>query len=200
MPISTSPFAAIAPTCAVSAGVVIFLVLFFSSSTTAATALSMPRLRSIGFMPAATALAPSRTIAWASTVAVVVPSPAMSLVLEATSRTICAPMFSNLSKSSISLATVTPSLVIRGAPKLLSSTTLRPLGPSVTFTASARMSTPRSRGCHSEVVATHGMRWLGRSAGAFTNLRWPVGRRRKAPWLSCFRIASGRLMGVHLSS
>ena len=38
------------------------------------------------------------------------------LVLLATSRTICAPMFSNLSESSISLATVTPSLVIRGAP------------------------------------------------------------------------------------
>src|SRR3546814_16011444 len=32
---------------------------------------------------------------------------------------------------------------MRGAPKLLSSTTLRPLGPSVTFTASARISTPR---------------------------------------------------------
>ena len=144
LPISVSPLAAIAPTCAVSAGVVIFLVRFFSSSTTAVTALSMPRLRSIGFMPAATALAPSRTIAWASTVAVVVPSPAMSLVFEATSRTICAPMFSNLSASSISLATVTPSLVMRGAPKLLSSTTLRPFGPSVTFTASARMSTPRS--------------------------------------------------------
>ena len=67
-------------------------------------------------MPAATALAPSLTIAWASTVAVVVPSPAMSEVLDATSRTICAPMFSNLSSSSISLATVTPSLVMRGAP------------------------------------------------------------------------------------
>jgi hypothetical protein len=80
-------------------------------------------------MPAATDFMPSRTIAWASTVAVVVPSPAMSLVLEATSRSICAPMFSNLSLSSISLATVTPSLVMRGAPKLLSMTTLRPLGP-----------------------------------------------------------------------
>ena len=67
-------------------------------------------------MPAATDLAPSRTIAAARMVAVVVPSPAMSLVLLATSRTICAPMFSNLSESSISLATVTPSLVIRGAP------------------------------------------------------------------------------------
>ena len=94
-------------------------------------------------MPAATDFMPSRTIAWASTVAVVVPSPALSLVFEATSRSICAPMFSNLSLSSISLATVTPSLVIRGAPNDLSMTTLRPLGPRVTFTASARMSTPR---------------------------------------------------------
>jgi hypothetical protein len=83
-------------------------------------------------------------MACASTVAVVVPSPASSLVREATSFTICAPMFSNLSESSISLATVTPSLVMRGAPNDFSITTLRPLGPSVTFTASARMLTPRS--------------------------------------------------------
>src|SRR5207237_328823 len=53
-------------------------------------------------------------------------------------------MFSNLSSSSISLATVTPSLVMRGAPNDFSITTLRPLGPSVTLTALARMSTPRS--------------------------------------------------------
>ena len=79
----------------------------------------MPRFRSIGFMPAATDFRPSRTIAWASTHAVVVPSPATSLVFWAASRTICAPMFSNLSSSSISLATVTPSLVVRGAPKRL---------------------------------------------------------------------------------
>src|SRR6266550_4137320 len=96
------------------------------------------------FMPAATALEPSLTMACARTVAVVVPSPAKSEDFEATSRTICAPMFSNLSSSSISLATVTPSLVMRGAPKDLSSTTLRPLGPSVTRTASVRMSTPRN--------------------------------------------------------
>ena len=95
-------------------------------------------------MPAATYLWPSWTIAWARTVAVVVPSPAMSLVFEATSRTICAPMFSNLSASSISLATVMPSLVMRGAPNDLSMTTLRPFGPSVTFTASARMLMPCS--------------------------------------------------------
>src|SRR5262249_30447907 len=106
--------------------------------------MSMPRLRSIGFMPAATDLPPSRTMACASTVAVVVPSPAVSLVFEATSRSICAPIFSNLSSSSISLATVTPSLVMRGAPKLFSMTTLRPLGPSVTLTALARTSTPRN--------------------------------------------------------
>jgi len=108
------------------------------------TAFSRPRLRSMGFMPAATALRPSRTMAWASTVAVVVPSPASSLVREATSLTICAPMFSNLSSSSISLATVTPSLVMRGEPNDLSMTTLRPLGPSVTLTALASVLTPLS--------------------------------------------------------
>src|ERR1700686_697764 len=53
-------------------------------------------------------------------------------------------MFSNLSSSSISLATVTPSLVIRGAPNDLSIMTLRPFGPSVTLTALLRISTPRS--------------------------------------------------------
>ncbi|GJE35832.1 hypothetical protein LDDCCGHA_6053 [Methylobacterium oxalidis] len=143
-PISVSPFDEIVPTWATSSEEATFLARPVMSFTAACVARSMPRLRSIGFMPAATYLAPSRTIAWASTVAVVVPSPAMSLVFEATSRTICAPMFSNRSESSISLATVTPSLVMRGAPKLFSITTLRPLGPSVTFTASARMSTPRS--------------------------------------------------------
>src|SRR5690242_1272664 len=143
-PISASPLAEIVPTWAISSFEVTFLEFLCRSATTASTAMSMPRLRSIGFMPAATAFAPSRAIACASTVAVVVPSPAMSEVLEATSRTICAPMFSNLSSSSISLATVTPSLVMRGAPNDLSSTTLRPLGPSVTFTALLRMSTPRS--------------------------------------------------------
>src|SRR3989339_158453 len=51
-------------------------------------------------------------------------------------------MFSNLSSSSISFATVTPSLVMLGEPNDLSSTTLRPFGPNVTFTASARVSTP----------------------------------------------------------
>src|ERR1700729_3203525 len=53
-------------------------------------------------------------------------------------------MFSNLSFSSISLAAETPSLVMVGAPKLFSSTALRPLGPRVALTALARMFTPRN--------------------------------------------------------
>ena len=144
LPMVASPFDEMVPTCATSADEETCLARFSRSLTTAPTAMSMPRFKSIGFIPAATDLAPSRTMACASTVAVVVPSPAISLVFWATSRTICAPMFSNLSSSSISLATVTPSLVMRGAPNDLSSTTLRPLGPSVTFTALARMSTPRN--------------------------------------------------------
>jgi len=61
------------------------------SSTTESTAVSMPRFSAIGFAPAATFFRPSRTTAWASTVAVVVPSPATSFVAVATSRTSCAP-------------------------------------------------------------------------------------------------------------
>src|SRR5688500_11758360 len=105
----------------------------------------MPRLSAIGFAPAATFFMPPLTIARASTVAVVVPSPATSLVFVATSLVSCAPMFSHGSSSSISLAIVTPSLVIVGAPHFLSSTTFCPLGPSVIATASASLSTPASR-------------------------------------------------------
>ena len=64
------------------------------ASATASTARSMPRLRPIGLAPAATLRRPSWTRAWASTVAVVVPSPATSLVLVATSLASWAPRFS----------------------------------------------------------------------------------------------------------
>jgi hypothetical protein len=93
------------------------------SSTTAFTALSMPRLRPIGLAPAATFFRPSRTIACARTVAVVVPSPATSSVDVAASRASCTPWFSNGSSTSISRAIVTPSFVIVGAPNFLSRTT-----------------------------------------------------------------------------
>src|SRR5882724_12666881 len=111
----------------------------------ASTALSIPFFTWRGFAPAATDFRPSFTMACARTVAVVVPSPAMSLVLLATSRTNCAPIFSNGFSTSISLAMVTPSLMMLGLPYFFSSTTLRPRGPSVTLTASASVLTPRSR-------------------------------------------------------
>ena len=104
--------------------------------------ISMPFLRAMGLAPAATFLRPSRTIDWPRTVAVVVPSPATSLVLEEISLASWAPMFSKGSRSSISLAMETPSSTIRGGPYLRSRTTRRPRGPRVTFRASARTSTP----------------------------------------------------------
>jgi hypothetical protein len=122
----------------------ISLAIFLISSTATSTAFSMPRLMAMGLAPAATFFRPSRTMACARSVAVVVPSPAMSLVLVATSRTNCAPWFSKTSSSSISRAMVTPSLVMVGLPNFLSSTTYLPLGPRVTLTASAKMLTPRS--------------------------------------------------------
>ena len=72
----------------------------------------------------------------------VVPSPAASFVFVAASLVRLAPIFSNLSSRSISLATVTPSLVTVGVPNDLSRITLRPFGHIVTFTASATTLTP----------------------------------------------------------
>ena len=92
----------------------------------------------------------------ASTVAVVVPSPATSSVFFATSLTSSAPTFSHGSSRSISLAIETPSLVIVGAPHFFSSTTLRPFGPSVTFTASTSWFMPLSsarRACSSNAIS-----------------------------------------------
>src|SRR5579862_1840782 len=142
LPIDSSEFAEIVPTWAIALESLQGFEMRLSSSVATMTALSMPRLMSIGLRPEATAFRPSRMIACANTVAVVVPSPASSEVLEATSFTICAPMFSNLSFSSISFATDTPSFVMVGAPKLFSSTALRPFGPSVALTAFARTFTP----------------------------------------------------------
>src|SRR5665213_1364669 len=107
---------------------------------------SLPTL-SIGFAPAVTLRKPSLIIVCASKVAVVVPSPATSLVLVATSRSSCAPVFSIGSLSSISRTIVTPSLVTVGAPNFFSRTTLRPLGPRVMRTDEATMSMPFLRAC-----------------------------------------------------
>src|ERR1700677_150292 len=115
-----------------------------SASDTASAALLIPEPRAIGLAPAATMRRPPLISACASAVAVVVPSPATSLVLVATDFTSWAPRFSNGSSRSISRATVTPSLVITGPPNALASTTCRPCGPSVTRTASASLFTPAS--------------------------------------------------------
>src|SRR3954468_1661349 len=136
---SAAEMAATAAICSrVSTGRAVDLI----CSTMVSTARSMPRLTTIGLAPAVTTRRPSATIAWPRTTAVVVPSPATSSVLVATSLRSCAPMFSNGSSSSMSRAIVTPSLVMVGEPNFLSSTTLRPFGPMVTFTASARRSMP----------------------------------------------------------
>ena len=118
---------------------------FFNSSTTIATAFSIPFLRIIGFAPAVTCFIPEAVITNAKSVAVVVPSPATSLVLSAASFTNWAPIFSNGSLSSISFATVTPSCTIFGAPHFLSKATFLPLGPNVVITALATISIPFKR-------------------------------------------------------
>ncbi len=123
----TSPMtrssAEIVATRAISSFPDISFACFFIASTAVSTAISIPRFNAIGLAPAATLRRPSRTMACANSVAVVVPSPATSLVLVATSRTNWAPRFSKTSVTSISRAMVTPSLVMVGAPNFLSSTT-----------------------------------------------------------------------------
>ena len=66
----------------------------FTCSQAASTARMMPLRRAVGSAPAWRLRIPSEMIISASTVAVVVPSPATSLVLTAASLTSCAPMFS----------------------------------------------------------------------------------------------------------
>src|SRR3712207_5970966 len=84
---TSSERAEMAPTLEISSLPLISLDWPLMASTAASTACSMPLLKMTGFAPAATFFKPSRTIVCARTVAVVVPSPAMSLVLVATSLT-----------------------------------------------------------------------------------------------------------------
>src|SRR5688500_6816513 len=69
----------------------------------------------------------------------------------------------------------TPSLVMRGEPHFLSRTTLRPLGPSVTRTASASWFIPLSsarRACSSKAIIFH---IPVKSPGATSDVRVCVG-------------------------
>ena len=78
----------------------------------------------------------------ASTVAVVVPSPASLTVFLAASFIRVAPMFSTGSYKTTDSATVTPSFVITGLPNASSYITHFPEAPRVDFTALVSLSTP----------------------------------------------------------
>ena len=93
LPISTS-LAEMVATCAFSSFVLTGREFFLSSLTTSSRALCMPRWMDFALAPAVMLRMPSLSSDCVSTIAVVVPSPATSLVLEATSRTSWAPMFS----------------------------------------------------------------------------------------------------------
>src|SRR4051794_23512512 len=182
-PISRSLFDATEATFASSSFFLTSLLIPLTRWTMSSTAFSMPRFISIGLAPETTARRPSLKIASARTVAVVGPSPATSLVLLATSRTMRAPMFSYLSSSSISLATVTPSLVTVGEPKLFCRMTLRPLGPSVTLTARASLAMPRriaSRASWSNAICLAAI-----LPPLTTRSPWSVERKRRR---SCYRL------------
>jgi len=92
-PISLSA-AEIAATLATSSRVSTERAISLIALTTASAPSSSPRFSSMALAPAATFFIPSFTMACANTVAVVVPSPATSLVLVAASFNSCAPMFS----------------------------------------------------------------------------------------------------------
>ncbi len=114
-PMAASP-AEMRPTLAICSLVDTGVASALMAATMASVAFSMPRRMPSASAPAVTFFRPSETMTSARSVAVVVPSPATSLVFTATSRTSWAPMFSTGFSSSTSLATVTPSLVISGAP------------------------------------------------------------------------------------
>ena len=86
LPMNSSPLETV-PTRAISSVPLTFWLLALMASTAVSTALAMPFFITMGFAPAARFFRPSRIMACASRVAVVVPSPATSLVLVETSRT-----------------------------------------------------------------------------------------------------------------
>lgn len=103
-----------------------FFFYFFFKPLKQGKLVRVPLLISIGLAPLLILSNPSLAMARARTVAQVVPSPASSLVLLATSWTSLAPMFWYLSCRSMALATVTPSFVILGLPQLCSIMTFLP--------------------------------------------------------------------------
>ena len=143
-PISSSLFDAMVATCLIVSPVSTGTALSLRDSTTASIAWSNPALSSTGLDPDSMFLRPWWQRLCAKIDAVEVPSPALSCVLLATSWISLAPMFANGSPSSMSLAMVTPSLIIEGLPHDFSNTTVLAAGPRVTLTALATVSIPSS--------------------------------------------------------
>ena len=85
--------------------------LFFKFLTTSSVIETISRRTCVLLSPSFSSLSPFLTMASVSTIAVVVPSPALAAVREAASLIICTARFSTGSSSCIDLATVTPSFV-----------------------------------------------------------------------------------------
>ena len=143
-PISSSPPALTVATFWISEPLILML-LDFNFFKTKSSPVSIPFFSSIGLAPAAIFFRPSWTILWVKIVAVVVPSPALSLVFDATCSINFAPKLDIGFSRLISLATVDPSLMMSGEPNFLSITTFFAFGPIVTLTAFATVFTPFSR-------------------------------------------------------
>ncbi len=80
-------FAEIVATCSIEYLSSTGLLMLLRLSTTFSTAFSIPLFSMMGLAPAVTFFKPSLTKTWAKSAAVVVPSPALSCVLVATSLT-----------------------------------------------------------------------------------------------------------------
>ena len=141
-PIELSLFAEMAAMCSICSIVTIGDAISLSLPTTCSVQRCRPRCNSVGDTPARINFWDSLRMALASTVEVVVPSPASVFVWTAACLIICAPAFSNGSSRATKCATVTPSFVMKGIFPFSCSKTLLPFGPNVEATLSANISAP----------------------------------------------------------
>ncbi len=130
-------------TCSSSLSSLTGIAIRSSSLVMALTAFSMPIRRLMEDAPATMFLWASDAMAYPRTVAVVVPSPAWSLVLLAASFNNSQPIDSNRSFKTVSRLTPTPSWITIGGPYSLQIATLVARGPRVEPTASVRVFAPR---------------------------------------------------------
>ena len=142
LPMVSSLLAEMVAMCAMSSSLWMGIDASFKLPTSTSVALSIARLISMGGTPATTCFCASCRIARASTIDVVVPSPARAFVWLDACFKIWTAAFSMGSSSTTWSATVTPSLLTNGRLPACCSRTVLPLGPSVDATLSARIFTP----------------------------------------------------------